>query len=86
MDLICTSPVKGKMPGDKITVSDKEGAWLVAEGYARKASGKNPGSVTITPPKADSDPRLADNREKPGASKPGGISAPPKAEKASSSS
>jgi len=64
MQVELTSPAKGKMPGDTVTVTDAEGRWLVANGYARvddDGDHRLDSSVEAT-----ADPTLAMNREAPG--------------------
>lgn len=59
-----TSPAKGKMPGDTVTVTDGEARWLVAQGYARVDDDGD--HLLDTSVEAASDPTLAANREAPG--------------------
>lgn len=64
MDVVLTSPVKGKMPGETVTVKDSEGRWLRTNGYAKVAGDGD--HLLDTSIEAANDPTLAANREKPG--------------------
>lgn len=64
MQVQLTSPAKGKMPGDKVTMTDAEGRWHVAQGYARvDDDGDHRLDSSV---EASADPTLAANRELPG--------------------
>lgn len=64
MQVELTSPAKGKMPGETVTVTDGEGRWLQANGYAKLAGNKDQRRNTSI--EAKNDPTLAANREDPG--------------------
>lgn len=64
MQVELTSPAKGKMPGENVTVTDGEGRWLLANGYARvDDDGDHRLDSSV---EASADPTLAANREAPG--------------------
>lgn len=82
MKVELTSPVEGKQPGDTVDVKEARGQWLLANGYAKPASGDNPDDfgIYVTDVDAKDDPTLAENREAPG-EKPKSAEAPKRAPK-----
>lgn len=66
MTVQLTSPVFGKNVGDSYTGSMED--WLLSNGYAKRAGYTGPGVANSGPVvayTADTDPTLAENREKP---------------------
>lgn len=64
MQVQLTSPAKGKMPGDTVTMTEPEGRWYISQGYARV---DDDGDHRLdTSVEASADPTLAANREAPG--------------------
>lgn len=61
MNVIATSPVKGKNPGESLTVAEGEGRWLIANGYARQDDDGD--HLFDSGVEAAVDPTLAANRE-----------------------
>ena|SRR5690606_9648651 len=61
MNVIATSPIKGKNPGESVTVTEGEGRWLVANGYARVEDDGD--HLFDSGVEAAADPTLAVNRE-----------------------
>lgn len=60
-------PVEGKAAGETVDIESARADWYVGQGYASLEDDDSTGGQgdLVTPPGADSDPTLADNREAP---------------------